>query len=149
MCSSDLPFQNSLLPRLDSGPAMSTSRIPRREERHLLPFFSVVLKVELIADGFTHQGYLWDVTSRGACLCLRDDDDAPLSLAQEALIHFISPNQDESLGSRCRIIWLNSMYGACFAGVELDQTLDLSSTFFHQLLHPRYLPEASPNRSSN
>jgi hypothetical protein len=129
---------------------MSEPRIPRREERHLLPFSSVVLKVELIANGFSHHGYLWDVTSCGACLCLRDDDDQQLSVGQEALIRFLSPERDdperdESLSSRCWIIWLNSIHGACFAGVELDQTLDLTSTFFHHLLHPRYLHEASPN----
>jgi hypothetical protein len=123
---------------------MSQSLIPRREERHLLPFSSVVLKAELVANRFSYLGYLWDVSSSGACLCLSEDAEI-LTNGEEVSIRFHGPKQDQSLTSTCRIAWLNTVHGARFVGVELTETMDLTSTFFHQLLSPRYLQQAGPN----
>lgn len=117
------------------------SLIPRREERHLLPFYSVVLKAELYASSFSYLGYLWDVSSSGACLCLNEEAETLIN-GEEVSIRFYGPNQDQPLTSTCRIAWLNSVHGARFVGVELTETMDLTRTFFQQLLTPRYLQQA-------
>lgn len=123
---------------------MSSSLIPRREDRHLLPFSSVVLKAELSSGSFSCLGYLWDVSSSGACLCLNEDVNE-LHDAEEMLIRFLGPDENQSLTTRCRVAWLNSVHGARFVGVELCESMDLTATFFHQLLHPRYLQQADRN----
>jgi len=43
------------------------------------------------------------------------------------------------------VAWLKSMNGARFVGVELTEAMDLSKTFFQDLLNPKFLNQLSPN----
>jgi hypothetical protein len=125
---------------------MTTSMIPRREERHLLPFSSVMLKAELFTPNFCHVGYLWDVSASGACLCFSDSDDEASNIHDKDFLHvrFLSPETEQAITSPCRVAWLNSMHGARFVGVELTEAIDLSKTFFHNLLNPKFLNQLNP-----
>jgi hypothetical protein len=126
---------------------MSPPPIPRREDRHLIPFSSVVLKAELFTSSFCHVGYLWDVSASGACLCFSDNDDEAGNIHHKDFLHvrFLSPETESAITSPCRVAWLNSMHGARFVGVELTEAMDLSKTFFSNLLNPKFLNHLCPN----
>jgi hypothetical protein len=124
---------------------MTTNLIPRREERHLLPFSSVMLKAELFTKNFCHLGYLWDVSPSGACLCF-SEEAAAIANDEPLQVRFLWSENDQTITAPCRIAWLNSVHGASFVGVELSEAMDLSQTFFSNLLNPRVLhPATSPN----
>ena len=123
---------------------MSTSLIPRREDRHLLPFSSVVLQAELFTPNFCHVGYLWDVSASVACLCF-SEEASNIHDKDEVQVRFLWPEKEQAIISSCRVAWLNSIHGARFVGVELAETIDLSKMFFSNLLNPKFLSHLSPN----
>lgn len=109
-----------------------------------MPFSSVVLKAELFTSSFCHLGYLWDVSSSGACVCL-SEETSNLIADDDLQVRFLSPEKGQSITSSCRVAWLNSIHGARFVGVELTETLDLSQTFFSNLLNPKFTNHLCPN----
>jgi hypothetical protein len=123
---------------------MSPPPIPRREDRHLIQFSSVVLKAELFTSSFCHVGYLWDVSASGACLCF-SEEASNLSDEDDLQVRFLWPEKEQSITSPCRVAWLNSIHGARFVGVELTEAMDLSKTFFSNLLNPKFLNHLCPN----
>lgn len=123
---------------------MSTSLIPRREDRHLLPFSSVVLQAELFTPNFCHVGYLWDVSASGACLCF-SEEASNIHDKDELQVRFLWPEKEQAIISTCRVAWLNSIHGARFVGVELTEAIDLSKTFFSNLLNPKFLNPLIPH----
>lgn len=123
---------------------MSSSLIPRREQRHLLPFSSVLLQAELIQPSFCYMGYLWDVSGCGACLCFSEDVSA-LTCDETLQVRFCWAEKNQAITTPCRVVWFNSIHGACFVGVEFIQSIDLSTTFFADLLNPKFLSHSAPN----
>ena len=119
---------------------MLSALIPRREQRHLLPFSSVMLNAEISDAHHTQRGYLWDISSSGACLCFNHSAD-DFRCGEPASIRFYSPDKQQSIQVECTIIWMNSVHGALFVGIALNEALDLGTTFFQELLNPRYRQE--------
>jgi len=125
---------------------MATSLIPRREERHLLPFSSVMIKAELFTPSVSYPGYVWDVSASGACLCFSDSDEvSDIRDAAVLQVRFSWDEKELAITTPCRLAWLKSMNGARFVGVELTEAMDLSKTFFQDLLNPKFLNQLSPN----
>jgi hypothetical protein len=125
---------------------MTTSHIPRREERHLLPFSSVMIKAELFTPDLSYPGYVWDVSASGACLCFSDSDEVSnIRDAGDLHVRFLWDEKEQVITTPCRVAWLKSMNGARFVGVQLTEAMDLSKTFFQDLLNPKFQHQLSPN----
>jgi hypothetical protein len=125
---------------------MTTSLIPRREERHLLPFSSVMIKAELFTPNVSYAGFVWDVSASGACLCFGDTDEVSnIRDADDLQVRFSWDEKEQAITTPCRVAWLKSMNGARFVGVQLTEAMDLSKTFFQDLLNPKFLHQLSPN----
>jgi hypothetical protein len=81
---------------------MSPPPIPRREDRHLIPFSSVVLNAELFTSSFCHVGYLWDVSASGACLCFSEE---PATSAMRTTYRFVFSGLRKSNPSPPHAVW--------------------------------------------
>lgn len=119
----------------------SSSLIPRREQRHLLPFASVQLVAEVRAAGSDPAadawvGHLWDVSESGACLCVPEALTHP-EVAGPLQLRILPPGGGPALELPCRLIWRDSVHGAHFLGLELAEPLALASTFLAEHLAVR------------
>ena len=119
----------------------SSTLIPRRDRRHLVPFASVKLVAELqpaVSQGpaETWIGHVWDVSESGACLCFPDVPAVPAS-AGALQLRILPPGGGPALEVPCRLIWRDSVHGAHFLGLELATPLALASTFLAEHLASR------------
>lgn len=116
---------------------MALHQIPRRDQRHLVPFASVKLVAQVLpgAGAEPLPCHVWDVSESGACLCFTEP---PLSLAagQQLVVQIFAPAGGQSLDLPSRLIWLDAIHGAHFVGIQWGSPLDLANTFLNDLLLP-------------
>jgi hypothetical protein len=108
---------------------MEESTLPAREPRFLVPFFQILINVEVFQDD-CYSGHPWDVSRSGACI--RSFQQVPMgALAQ---IRFHEPSEAEFIEARGELIWMNQLRGAHYSGLRFEEGFDIAKTFLWLLI---------------
>jgi hypothetical protein len=102
----------------------------RRDIRYSVPVFSIRIHTEILVDDQRYVGLLWDVSRSGACV--RSFEKMPAR--QNVLIRFHDPSRMEVIERTGRLIWVDLVMKAYYAGMSFDQPIDSHNTFLSRLL---------------
>ena len=92
--------------------------------------FSIRIHTEILVGDQRYVGLLWDVSRSGACV--RSFEKVPAR--QNVLIRFHDPSRTEVIERTGRLIWVDLVMKAYYAGMSFDQPIDSHNTFLSRLL---------------
>jgi hypothetical protein len=137
-----VPFQsNGFQPNSDG------SFVPRRQPRHVVPAISMCIRidfhVETRIEAKPVHGRLWDVSHSGACLLF--PTTSPVDIGHQGHITLHHPSVGTPIHSQARILWVDRLSHAIYAGALFTEPINFNTTFLGSLMRRKAQPSTSSN----
>ncbi|MFQ6539199.1 PilZ domain-containing protein [Aphanothece stagnina] len=110
--------------------------MPRRQPRQVVPAISMSIRVDFRVETRIEtkplHGRLWDVSLSGACLLF--PTTSLVEIGHEGPITMHHPSVGTPIHSQARILWVDRLTHAVYAGALFTESINFETTFLRSLM---------------